>query len=330
MAEYVSELTRKTLQQFGWADGDPIPENMGDLLAQIHERTPASKVPGLYVDVSAMPPADIELIKTALAAAKVKVERDRKQAEYSAKTAGMSPEMISLYNKVTPTQEETGPQIIDDRQTNPPIAPPPPPPPAQEAPPSAEPVVEAPDVQLNAAPAVEVFCPRCNWDMRQKYEVAATEADKELFVAAVLGGKRFLKNYTLMGGRYEVKFRSLLAEENKQIHRRMLLDQKRDEFQSDTEWFLRFFEYRLACSVEAVIADNKVIATVPELDEVSALELPNKTDDKELDPLVRLRNYVVADILKTEITRRLVSNQFREFQRLYESLEAMALEPSFW
>ena len=166
--------------------------------------------------------------------------------------------------------------------------------------------------------------------MRQKYEVAATEADKELFVAAVLGGKRFFKNYTLMGGRYEIKFRSLLAEENKQIHRRMLLDQKRDEFQSDTEWFLRFFEYRLACSVEAVIADDKVIATVPELDEVSALELPNKTDDKELDSLTRLRNYVVIDVLKTEITRRLVSNQFREFQRLYESLEAMALEPSFW
>jgi hypothetical protein len=303
---------------------------MGELLAQIHERTPASKVPGLFVDAAAMLESDIALIKTALEAAKAKAARDKQQAEYEAKTAGMSPEMVSLYNKVNPAVvDDGGPQIIDDRQA---LKPEQPPAPAETPaePAIAEPVTEAPEVPLNAAPAAEVFCPRCNWDMRQKYEVEITDADKEIFVASVLGGTRFVKNYTLMGGRYEVKFRSLLAEENKQIHRQLLIDQKRDEFQSDTEWFLRFFEYRLACSVEAIIADGKVIATVPELSEVGPLELPNKTDDKYLVDLVRLRNYVVVDVLKMEITRRLISNKFREFQRLYESLEAMALEPNFW
>ena len=329
MAEYVSELTRKTLQQFGWADGDPIPENMGDILAKIHERTPASKVPGLYIDAAAMNEQDVEVIKVALAHAKVKVEEDKKRAEYAAKTAGMSPEMVSLYNKVNQPQD-TGPQIIDDRQTTPTDPAPKEEPAADSQAPTSAPVTEEPEVLLTAAPAVEAFCPRCNWDMRQKYEVEITGADKEIFMVSVLGGTRLEKNYSLMGGKYEVKFRSLLAEENKQIHRQLLLDQKRDEFQSDTEWFLRFFEYRLACSVEAVIADGKVIATVPELSEIANIELPNKTDNKELEPLVRIRNYVVVDVFKMEITRRLVSNKFREFQRLYESLEAMALEPNFW
>jgi hypothetical protein len=331
MAEYMSELTKKTLQQFGWQLGEPVPENMGELLAGIHERTPASKVPGLYVDASAMSEKDVELIKQKLAAAKVRAIADQERAEKEKKTAGMSQNMRELYEKVS--EMEAGPAIIDDRATAPADT--------QEA--AAEiqasataapvpPIVtEPPEPPVNLlAPVIEPFCPRCSWDMRQKYESNPTEVDKEIFMASILGGTRMHKNYSIMGGRYNIKFRGLLAEENRQIHHQMLLDQKRDGFGSDTEWFLRFFEYRLACSIEAVVVDDKVIALVPELENVAGVELPNKTDNKELDPLTRLRNYVVLDVLKIEVTRRLVCNQFRQFQRLYEAMEAMALEPNFW
>jgi len=331
MAEYMSELTKKTLQQFGWQLGDPVPENMGELLASIHERTPASKVPGLYVDASAMSEKDVELIKQKLAAAKVQAIAEQERAEKAKKTAGMSPNMRELYEKVS--EMDAGPAIVDDRATASADT--------QEA--AAEtkasateepvpPIVtEPPEPPVNLlAPVIEPFCPRCSWDMRQKYESNPTEVDKEIFVASILGGARMHKNYSIMGGRYNVKFRGMLAEENRQIHHQMLLDQKRDGFGSDTEWFLRFFEYRLACSIEAVVVDDKVIALVPELENVASVELPNITDNKELDPLTRLRNYVVLDVLKIEVTRRLVCNQFRQFQRLYEALEAMALEPNFW
>jgi hypothetical protein len=324
MTANLSDGTRKTLQQFGWQDADPIPANISDILADIYTRNPNCRSAGLYVDITALDEADIAKIKEALEAEKVAEAARKAKAEREAKTAGMSPEMKALYEKVS----QSGPavEIVDDRATA--AEPPQVTPPAPQPPPEVK--REEPEVKIEPEPIKEVFCPRCTWDMRQRYEVMPTEADKEVFIVSVLGGTRMQKNYKIMGDKYEIKFRGLLAEENKQIHRQLLLEQKRDEFQSDTEWFLRFFEYRLACSVEVIIANDKVLAVVPELADVEKTELPNKTDDKALTPLERLRNYVVADLLKTEITRRLVSGKFREFQRLYEALEAMALEPNFW
>lgn len=324
MSVNLSDGTRNTLQQFGWQEGDPIPSNLSDILADIYEKNPACKTAGLYVDIKELAEEDINKIKEALEAEK-ELEKERQaKAEYNAKTAGMSPQMKALYDKVS--QPAAAVEIVDDRETA--VLPE-----KQPEQTRAEPVKEKqeePEVALMPEPAKDVFCPRCNWDMRIHYEVAPTEADKEIFMASVLGGGRMQKSYKLMGGKYEVKFRGLLAEENKQIHRQLLLEQKRDEFQSDTEWFLRFFEYRLACSVELIAVNEKVLALVPELSDVAESELPNKTDNKEFTPLERLRNYVIGELLKTEVTRRLVSGKFREFQRLYEALEAMALEPNFW
>jgi len=329
MSANLSEGTRKTLQQFGWQDGDPIPANISDILADIYERNPNSRSAGLYVDIAALTEDDVNKIKLALADEKEAEKERQAKAEQAAKTAGMSPQMKALYDKVSQPQEEI--EIVDDRET------------AAQAEKQQQPAAqqvsaqkeppkesEAPAVKLLPEPVKEVFCPRCNWDMRQQYSVTPTEADKEIFIASVLGGGRMQKSYELMGGKYEIKFRGLLAEENKQIHRQLLVEQKRDEFQSDTEWFLRFFEYRLACSVEVVVVNEKILALVPELSEVAENELPYKGDNKDFTPLERLRNYVVCDLLKTEVTRRLVSDRFREFQRLYEALEAMALEPNFW
>ncbi|NBO19903.1 MAG: hypothetical protein EBV03_11915 [Proteobacteria bacterium] len=111
----------------------------------------------------------------------------------------------------------------------------------------------------------------------------------------------------------------------------MLLDQRDNHFLSDTEWFLRLFEYRLACSIEEVLLDDKLVASIPELETVTdKTQLPNKGDDPKKPATVRLREYALVGVLRSEITRRLVGNQFRLFQRLYETLEAMALEPNFW
>ena len=41
-------------------------------------------------------------------------------------------------------------------------------------------------------------------------------------------------------------------------------------------------------------------------------------------------DFMNKNILAQEVTRRLVATHLRQFQRLLEALEAMALEPSFW
>jgi hypothetical protein len=331
---YVSEFTKKTLEQFGWVVGDPVPTNMGTLLDDIKGRTAATKKAGIYVDAELMAESDVTAVKKALADAKSAVAAAQKRQEADKKLAGIKvdPKTAALYEKLNESDADNAPKIIDDRETAPTVKPEvtvEEQPPAELEKPAADLESAIPPVDLTK-PVHAAFCPRCNWDMRMDFGVDVTESDKEAFVAITLGGERFKKTYTLLNGKYAIRFRSLLADENTAIHHQLLLDQRKEEFLSDTEWFLRMFEYRLACSVDIVLVNDKPTGIVPELDAVPNTELPTKYDDKEKPALVRLRNYVIVDLLKSEVTRRLVGTQFREFQRLCEALEAMALEPNFW
>lgn len=327
---YVSEFTQKTLEQFDWVKGDPIPENMGDILADVHAKTAVSKKHGIYVDAELMTPEDIALVKAALRAAKTGAAENTAINAATAATAGiaMDESAKQLFAKLqapktTNAVDDGGLQIVDDRET----APTDPEPTAQTQ--AEEIKSEIPDA-LPEVPQIEPFCPRCNWDMRLKFESEVTQQDKEAFIAITLGGERFKKTYELLGGKYKVRFRSLMAEENSDIHHQLLIDQRNGDFLNDTEWFLRFFEYRLACSIESITINNKPAILVPELDEVATKPLPNEAEIGPAPTLARIRKYVLAGTLRNEITRRIVGNQFRQFQRLYETLEAMALEPNFW
>jgi hypothetical protein len=338
--QYVSEFTKKTLLQFDWQPGEPVPTDLGDVLAEIKERTPPSQVPGLFVDIANMSTEDIALVKKTLLGAKIAIENSKRQQELDRKTAGLNESARQLYAKLTEPAAEAA-QIIDDRKTvstPAPVEPTAQPEPAPAPPKEDEPVInlkdpltEAPEPLVEKKDVPPPFCPRCSWDMRREFDVDVTEADKEAFIAITLGNERFKKTFELMGGKYKVQFRSLLAEENTVIHHQLLIDQRDGHFLSDTEWFLRMFEYRLACSMGEVTIDGRLVADIPELDTVSdKTELPNKGDDPKKPAVVRLREYALVGVLRNEVTRRLVGNQFRMFQRLYETLEAMALEPNFW
>ncbi len=320
--EYVSEFTKKTLEQFGWVAGDPIPQNMGDLIAKISERAPASKKAGVYIDADVLTEADTAAIKHALEVAKN--GGDIKKAPFDPGIP-MPESTRQLLESLQNTDNTATVEIVDDRGVE--QAQEPPAVEKKEDTPAEQPIIPEP---LPEAPAIEPFCPRCSWDMRYKFEVEVTDADKEAFVAITLGGERFKKTYDIFAGKYVIRFRSMLAEENTEIHHQLLIDQKNGDFLSDTEWFLRFFEYRLACSIESITVNDKLLIEAPELWDVTGRELPNKSDVATDPRIVRLRKYVIGDALKGEITRRMVAAQFRQFQRLYEALEAMALEPNFW
>lgn len=324
---YVSELTKRTLQQFGWAPGDPIPVELSDLLSVIKERTPATKTIGVLVDIAVMSDQDVTGVKNLLAAAKEFAERERNSAKDEPVVDPNIAQLQRAIRNAEAASEAAGVQIVDDRAVQEKVAEP-----ASPQEPAANDETELPEPPPRVADtlAPPVFCPRCNWDTRQIYDVEITDFDKEAFMAVTLGGERFKKSFSLLGDRYSVTFRGLFAEENTIIHHQLLLDQKDGDFLSDTEWFLRMFEYRLTCSIESVEVKNQIPRPIPELHAVNDLELPNKSDDKTKAPLVRLREYVLNDLLKSELTRRMVGTEFRRFQRLYEALEAMAVEPSFW
>lgn len=325
---YFSDFTKTTLAQFGWREGDPLPTTLSETMLRIRETLPPSKRTDVLIDIELMPPESIEEVKNLLAAAKKYAANKAQQAELDQKTVGLSASARAVYDQIlnSDAQPPETPQIIDDRAET-----------------SNAPAIEvekpAIDVDVPQTPTVIAdtptdpmvilpFCPRCGWDMRQKFEVQPTDRDKEDFLATLLGGARFKKSYELFGGKIVVTFRGLLADENKLIYRQLLADQKNNKVTTEAEWFVQMMDYRLSCSLEDIKDKvGKAIAVVPELNEQQFTQNP----DMPLETaLVKQLDFVNTTILAQEVTRRLVATHLRQFQRLIEALEAMALEPSFW
>lgn len=322
---YVSDFTKKTLHQFGWADGDPIPTDLGTTLMAIKEKLPPSSNVDVVIDIAVMDEQDIKTVTDALVGAKDYLRRKTAADEKAKITKNMSGSVRAAYEKLA---GDDAPQIVDDRETAVEEPAPAPAPTPEPAPVVTDIVPESQSVGGLGPMVIAPFCPRCGWDMMQKFDIEVTEDDKIDFLATLLGGSRFRRNYELVGGKMILRLRSVLGDENFLIQRQLLLDQNDGEILSESEWFLRMAEYRMACSLDAILdKDGKVLAANPELGD---LQFTPPADKPTQTALVLARKQVNSGPLAHEVTRRLVAAHLRKFNRLVESLESMALEPSFW
>lgn len=320
---YVSDFTKKTLEQFGWRKDDPIPAELGPLMLRIKDTLPPSSRVDVLIDKDAMKEEDVENIKTMLREAKEVAKKKAQKEQFEEETENMPDSVREMYAQLQNTDAE----IIDDRETAA----------TEETAPAAE--TTTPENATETAPAIPEesivppmailpFCPRCGWDMQQKFDVDVTDRDKEDFLVTILGGSRFTRRFELMGGKIVLEFRSMLADENFDVQRQLLLDQNDGLILSEAEWFLRLFEYRMACSLAAVYdANGKPLVIVPQLSDFKIEINPDKPNQTALPAA---REFVHAKALSHEVTRRLAATHLRKFQRLVEAMEAMALEPSFW
>lgn len=320
---YVSDFTKKTLEQFGWRKDDPIPVELGPIMLRIKDTLPPSSRVDVLIDKGAMKDEDVENIKTMLREAKEVAKKKAQKEQFEEETANMPESVREMYAQLQNTDTE----IIDDRETAA----------TEEVATPAE--TTAPETSTAEAPAIAEegvvppmailpFCPRCGWDMQQKFDVEVIDRDKEDFLVTILGGSRFTRRFELMGGKIVLEFRSMLADENFDVQRQLLLDQNDGLILSEAEWFLRLFEYRMACSLAAVYdANGKPLVIVPQLSDFKFDVNPDKPGQTAL-PVAR--EFVHSKALAHEVTRRLAATHLRKFQRLVEAMEAMALEPSFW
>jgi hypothetical protein len=311
---FVSDFTKQTLGQFGWAPGDAIPAALGELMLNIKGTLPTSPRADVLIDAAVMTPEDVTKIKDMLAAAKVVAKKKQAAAELEATTANMSPSVREAYERVA---DAAAPEIVDDRES-------------LETPTAG---TEETAEEVSTMGAIEPtftlpFCPRCGWDMQQKFDVDITDDDKVDFLATMLGGSRFSRDYELAGGKMIVRLRSMLADENFLVQRQLLLDQNAGEILTEAEWFIRMGDYRMACSLESITdSSGKVIVANPALQD---LQFTPPADKPTQTALVLALKQVNSKALAHEVTRRLVLVHLRKFQRLIEALEAMALDPSFW
>lgn len=172
-------------------------------------------------------------------------------------------------------------------------------------------------------------CPRCLWNMAHSFEAEPTEEDRRTFVAAILGGKRFRKQYGVMGNKFRVTFRSMTTAESDLVFRQLRLDQLRGIILGDADYFGRLTMYRLACMVDNIAqGDGTIIADVPPIMDIPYDEPEFGTPEQtRLLPLLEWFN---AEICKTESMRHIVAQQHRDFQRIVEALETQTSDPSFW
>ena len=319
---YVSDFTKKTLMQFGWTEKDGVPDDIGEFLLKAKDRAAPSTRTDVLIDINTMLPEDIAAAQQLISKQRVKDQRERERAAFDETTKNMAPSVAAAYGELL-EMEANAPAVIDDRDEAPAVddeaaaafttapiddAEEPPPPVVDDTPPP---------------PVVLPFCPRCGWDMRVKFDVEVTDEDKSAFLATLLGESRFKKRHEFAGGHFNVTFRSLKADENNEIYRQVAIDEKNGETPAVGEWLLRMFEYRLACSLD-LITDKagKPLEMLPPLIEMM--------QQKHEEPPLKQLHKQMRTVLQQEVTRRLVSAKFKDFQRLYEALEAQALEPSFW
>lgn len=320
---YVSDFTKNTLEQFDWKEGDAIPEELGALLLKLKEKSPPSNKTDRLIDRDVMAEDDVKSVLDLLSRAKEAHAKQQKQKEINEATSKVAPGVQEAYKELL----ESGPEIVDDREAEVPAEPieETPRSPTEQAPETKkveetiEAVVQEVVAEEKTAPG---YCPRCSWNLGVKFDVTPTDRDKEDFLATLLGETRFKKTYELFGGKLSVVFRSLHAEENKLVYRQLVLDQNSGRVATEAEWFTQMMDYRLACSLESILdKDKNPLHVFPELD------LTKVEKDETPIPAQLAR---VNKPLAQEVTRRLVGTHLRQFQRLVEALEAMALEPNFW
>lgn len=188
-----------------------------------------------------------------------------------------------------------------------------------------EPTPEPEPEKANAGSDIQAgeTCVHCGWPAGSKDGCNPTPMDKQLFVAAVLGQRRFIKEYDLLGGQMHVQFRSLTVEENDLVIKQLMEDWNLGKISGPAHSVTEATKYQLAMSL-ASIETNIGPIKLPELD---GYEFETPTTATVLPELVA---YITKTAVPNEHTRRIISKAYGHFIDTQSKLEAMAENSDFW
>jgi hypothetical protein len=336
-----SEL--KALEALGWKQGDPIPT---DLAARLQQATNAKQAeiaavrnstlvatgipvspdtPPLVVpdpmDISALPPGEQAKLIQHMAEAKEQAARLQRLESLppnirEAVMAMESPDAVALTdvpgqaNQVPtpPKQESAAPNSTKQHQTAPHSAEQ-----HQTAPHSAEQHRTAPN---STTAELRTHCRHCGWPSDMD-DITPTDEDKYLFLQSALGHRRFLKEFTFLGGALKVIFRTLKSSETDMALEQVRHDVLAEKITTQDAWFSRVKDYRFAMSVDSISTAGVGLANVPE---IGSVNYPPRTDGQT--HLVDYHEQFIAQVMPVEQVRRGVGQAFERFQRIVDHLEA--------
>jgi hypothetical protein len=107
-------------------------------------------------------------------------------------------------------------------------------------------------------PSLPQVCKRCGWDQSRPITEEPTEEDKTAFLESVLGGGRFVRDITLMGGKLIVRFRTLTVAEEDLILANMKRKLDNNEVANQDEWQLGYTRMRMFGMLASLVMGSNV------------------------------------------------------------------------
>ena len=338
---------RQILQKVGWVEGEPIPSNMAQIIAEVQ-----SEVSSDVAEASRRPAIDPSTPPTRLNPKRIEELNPAKQAEVRKRMA----EAVAMARQpaaavMSPTSE-VGRTIAESRQLNVPVAPvarpapegnykpdpnykPEPPqainPRAKTAASQPRPAAASETLESGGAPLTH--CPHCEMELAAPTAAEPTEHDKHAYLQTVIGEKPFTKDFELFGGQLIATFRVLTNMEIDAIYRQAYLERERKTIDTVADFYERVNRFRLYLQlVRLRTADrNGFDHEMP--DGLSPTTNPSASvcwQSPDIEPLPAIEKYLLAHVLKNESLNRITMQNCAKFNQLVLKLETATNNPDFW
>lgn len=180
------------------------------------------------------------------------------------------------------------------------------------------------------------YCPHCMWDLSQPDHEKPSLDDKLAFLHCMQGLLPFVKTYKFLGDRFEIKFRTLTVGEMQAAQSQAYVDLEKGRIPSNE---LDFWEtvnrYRLYLQIQS-IKTEKSHNTFP--DGFTPRTNPGAQEYWDVDrtlleekdnELVVVQQYMMDEVLRTEMFYRVIFQMVQKFNRYVAALEARSYHPDF-
>jgi len=336
------ELTageRATLESVGWKEGEPVPDNMPEILAAQAEAKasvggplpppvdPSTPPVKLQVqDISELPADKQDEVRQKMAEALGQAEAVKQDEQQAARAAAM-PDVARKMVSAAMNPKDTGPAEQVDRPATRTV-------PDADYTPDQGSVERAEQIeeQLPKPQAGPAYCPHCNWDMSRKDIEPPGEADRASFLQALLGMKPYTKKVPLMGGAFSVSFRTLTTAESDAAFSQAMADRDAHEFISELDFWEKVNRYRMYLQIFEIDREGRQKIELP--DGLDKETNPNSAAHWKLPegvaPLKAIEQYVLTNVLPNESVARIVQVELNRFNQQVSKMEAMVDDTDFW
>lgn len=308
---------RAIIEQYGWRDGDPAPENLADIIHSSH----CDATQNLPLPVPANTPRLQMPSEQSIDSLSLDRQNDIFAAMAAAKRADDDAKRIQKmqFENAPPGVNEAiqAANVVDDRNQ------------------TTYSVVNTPkrekEQSLTGAAFERTHCQHCGWELANASPMDPTDADRFIFVQSVLGGIPFSKSVKAFNDQLLVTTRALSVTEVDLCHKQVYIEKGLGEVVTPFDVTESVMRYRLCLQLSQLKGagmEYDLPDSVPGW--VDSLKMAGLNVPEGHTPLRAIKQWMDENIFKTETIIRLVSVIVSDLNRLLVKLESNYLNSDFW